>query len=112
MASTNKYGYQGQIRGYCTDFSENLINKIKNKLINTDVDIIIVHLGVQTEPNVTVRINNKDFKINKSGILEFSSYDNDCEITSVYFPKDAEHFPENDKAFAIIDYTYKYIVKK
>lgn len=58
---------------------------------NFDLDI-----QGQWYPEITVKINNVDFTIGKTGILELE----DCQITSIQFLSDT-----NDNIY--IDYQYK-----
>ena len=81
----------------------NILNQQSGRTINyiSKLGIHCVYnfdLDIQGQwyPQINVRINNKEFTIGKTGVLEFE----DCQITSIQFLTDM-----NDNVY--IDYQYK-----
>lgn len=62
--------------------NEELINKIKENFVNSFDSI--KKIGIQSEPGNICFINQQDFEIGKTKILEFDK----VNITSLYFKQD------------------------
>lgn len=102
MSENNTNGFFGMIQSPFTE-NEQLMNRIREQNQNntylSKVGIVYVDhhsLNIDKEPQIRIKINNKDFTLGKTGMLEFE----DVKITSIKFLQDIE----DDKVY--IDYQY------